>query len=152
MLPSRWLPLALLVAAAPAVAQTLPPEARDYLGEWLVSDDPEEPAEAVMRIYEEGGKVHGRIVRSLEPDAPADGSVPCVDCEGEFAGADLREVPLIRDMEWEGDGFGGGRIFDPRSGRDYKCVMELEGPDRLYVRGYVGIRALGRSQTWERAD
>ena len=152
MLASRRFIFLLPLFAAPAWAQQLPAEAQAYLGDWLVSDDEAEAAEAVMRIYEEGGKVHGRIVRSLEADAPADGSVPCVDCEGEFEGADLREIPLIRDMEWEGDGFGGGRIFDPRSGRGYQAVMELEGPDRLRVRGYVGIRAFGRSQVWERAD
>lgn len=148
---SRLVLLALCLAPAVA-AQDLPAEAHAYIGDWLVSDEDAEAAEAVMRIYHDGGKVHGRIVRSLEADAPADGSVPCVECDGEFEGADLREVPLIRNMEWEGDGFGGGRIFDPRSGRSYKCVMELEAPDRLRVRGYLGIRALGRTQVWERAD
>jgi len=28
--------------------------------------------------------------------------------------------------------------------------MRLDGPDRLRLRGYVGIRALGRTQTWTR--
>ena len=152
MLPIRWLPALLCLLAAPVGAQGVPPEAQAYLDDWVIVDDESGEAEAVMRIYASGGKAHGRIVRSLAADAPDGGAVPCVDCEGEFEGADLREVPLLRDMEWEGDGFGGGRIFDPRSGRGYKCVMELEGTDRLRVRGYLGIRALGRTQVWRRVD
>ena len=149
---SRWLPVVLCLVAVPIAAQRLPAEAEPYLDDWVIVDDESGEAEAVMRIYEAEGKVHGRIVRSLSEDAAADGSVPCVDCEGEFEGADLRQVPLLRGMEWEGDKFGGGRIYDPRSGRGYKCVMELDGADRLRVRGYLGIQALGRTQVWHRVE
>ena len=139
--------------AIPIVAaQSLPEPATDYLGEWRVVDDESGEAQAVMRIYEEDGKVHGRIVRSLAPNANLGDPVPCEDCEGEFEDADLRNVPILRNMEWDGDGFSGGRIYDPRSGRGYKCAMELEGADRLRVRGYLGIRALGRTQVWERVS
>jgi len=140
------------LAAASASAQSLPPEAQVYLDDWIVTDEETGEPKAVMRIYERGGKVHGRVVRSLAEDAAPDGSIPCVDCEGEFAGVDLRDVPLLRNMEWQGDEFAGGRIYDPRSGQGYRCAMELEGPDQLRVRGFVGFRALGRTQVWERAS
>jgi uncharacterized protein (DUF2147 family)/peptidoglycan/LPS O-acetylase OafA/YrhL len=44
----------------------------------------------------------------------------------------------------------GGRIYDPTSGRTYRCVASLDGPDRLRVRGYLGITLLGRTTTWIR--
>lgn len=47
--------------------------------------------------------------------------------------------------EWSG-----GRIYDPGSGRTYSAVVETDGPDRLRVRGYLGIRLLGRTTTWVR--
>lgn len=47
--------------------------------------------------------------------------------------------------EWEG-----GRIYDPSSGRTYSAMVETQGPDRLRVRGYLGIRLLGRTTTWVR--
>lgn len=152
MLPVRWSVVLLAFVAAASSAQTLPAEAQAYLGDWLVADDGSDEAQAVMRIYEDGGRVHGRIVRSLEDGAAAGGAVPCDDCSGEFEGVDLREVPLIRNMKWEGDGFGGGRIYDPRSGRGYKCLLELGDDGQLRVRGYLGVRALGRTQVWARAD
>ena len=42
-----------------------------------------------------------------------------------------------------------GRIYDPESGKTYKSVLTSEG-NELHLRGYVGFKALGRSQTWHR--
>lgn len=44
----------------------------------------------------------------------------------------------------------GGNIYDPTSGRTYRCIASLDGPDRLRVRGYLGITLLGRTTTWIR--
>lgn len=43
-----------------------------------------------------------------------------------------------------------GRLYDPRSGKTYRGEMTLEG-DSLHLRGYLGIKAFGRSETWTRA-
>ncbi len=70
---------------------------------------------------------------------------------GQYRGADLRTVPLIEGMEWGGDEFSGGRITDPTNAKSYRGILRLDGPDRLRVRGFIGIRALGRTQVWRRA-
>jgi uncharacterized protein (DUF2147 family) len=44
----------------------------------------------------------------------------------------------------------GGTIYDPVSGNTYRCRLELDGHDRLRLRGYVGIPLVGRSTTWTR--
>ena len=43
----------------------------------------------------------------------------------------------------------GGTIYDPTSGRTYRCRLTVDG-DRLYVRGYLGVPVLGRTTTWIR--
>ncbi len=43
----------------------------------------------------------------------------------------------------------GGSIYDPTSGRTYRCRATLDG-DRLYLRGYYGVPLLGRTTTWIR--
>lgn len=43
-----------------------------------------------------------------------------------------------------------GEIYDPGSGRTYRATLREAGPDRLELRGYVGIPLLGRSVTWIR--
>jgi glucans biosynthesis protein C len=57
---------------------------------------------------------------------------------------DLRADPS-QGEQWEG-----GSVYDPTSGRTYSCRLSLDGPDRLRVRGYIGIELLGRTTTWTR--
>ena len=59
----------------------------------------------------------------------------------------LSDLTPLRD---EPGRWSGGSIYDPTSGRTYRCVMSLDGPDRLHVRGYFGITLLGRTTTWIR--
>ncbi len=147
------LTVAVLTAAAPTVAaQSLPAPAQAYLGDWRAVDDESGEARAVVRLYEDGGQLFGRIVQVLPTRREPTPNFGCRSCVGEFAGADLRDIPIVRDLEWQGEGFGGGHIYDPRSGRRYNAALTLDGENRLRVRGYVGFRALGRTQVWERVE
>ena len=139
------------LAAPGLAAQSLPAPARAYLGDWTTYNDAGDEAQAVVRITQEGGVLQGRIIRLLPTKAYPVPQFRCDDCKGRYQGADLRTVPLIEEMEWQGDEFSGGLIVDPTNGRSYKGVLTLDGSDRLRVRGYVGIRAIGRTQVWRRA-
>jgi uncharacterized protein (DUF2147 family) len=46
----------------------------------------------------------------------------------------------------------GGRIYDPNSGKTYKCKLNLVDPNTLELRGYIGISLLGRTETWKRRE
>ena len=50
-----------------------------------------------------------------------------------------------RPAKWEG-----GWVYDPESGSTYTAEMQLDGPDTLKLRGYIGISLFGRSQVWTR--
>lgn len=43
----------------------------------------------------------------------------------------------------------GGRLYDPRAGRTYRATMTAEDGE-LELRGYLGIRLFGRTETWKR--
>jgi len=43
----------------------------------------------------------------------------------------------------------GGRLYDPRSGQTYSGSMTAEG-NTLKLRGYLGIKLLGRTEIWTR--
>ena len=45
----------------------------------------------------------------------------------------------------------GGRSYDPESGKTYKAAMDSDG-NTLTLRGYIGFKALGRTQTWTRTS
>lgn len=53
----------------------------------------------------------------------------------------------------EGPNYANGKIIDPLSGHIYSMKAKLSANGkRLTLRGYVGVSALGRSQTWIRND
>ena len=43
-----------------------------------------------------------------------------------------------------------GWVYDPDSGSTYKAEMKLDGPDKLDLRGYLGISLFGRTMSWVR--
>jgi uncharacterized protein (DUF2147 family) len=43
-----------------------------------------------------------------------------------------------------------GWVYDPDSGSTYKAEMRLDGPDKLDLRGYLGISLFGRTMSWTR--
>lgn len=57
----------------------------------------------------------------------------------------LRGLRRATDDSWDD-----GTIYDPGSGRLYRCAATLDGPNRLLLRGYLGIHLLGRTTTWLR--
>ena len=47
----------------------------------------------------------------------------------------------------------GGEILDPNNGKTYKVRMTpIDGGKQLEVRGYIGLAAFGRTQTWIRVE
>ena len=55
-------------------------------------------------------------------------------------------VPDADDPQrWTGD------LYNRENSKTYRCVLSLEAPDRLKVRGYVGLPLLGKTQIWQRA-
>ncbi|WP_270088935.1 DUF2147 domain-containing protein [Sphingobacterium sp. SYP-B4668] len=42
-----------------------------------------------------------------------------------------------------------GNVYDPKSGKTYRCKMTLKG-DKLDIRGFVGVSLIGRTDTFTR--
>ena len=75
---------------------------------------------------------------------------------------ELNPDPTLRDRDLLGltimQGFmaaGGGKwkngkIYDPNSGKTYKCKLTVVDENTLELRGYIGISFLGRTETWTR--
>jgi uncharacterized protein (DUF2147 family) len=57
---------------------------------------------------------------------------------------------ILKDMREDDGALAGGTIYEPDTGRTYKCHIESLDQDRLKVRGFIGVSLLGRSQVWTR--
>ena len=63
----------------------------------------------------------------------------------------LTGLELFRGFSYDGDGrWTGGTIYDPNSGKTYRCIITWVDKDTLKVRGYIGVPMLGRTETWRR--
>lgn len=135
-------PFLLLAFAVPAVAQSSP------VGTWRTIDDETGEPKSLVRVYEQNGKLFGDIVTLLP-----EGSV-CEDCADEYDGRTLEGVTIIRNLERDGDEWNNGTIIDPKSGKEYSLKAEMDGSNRLRLRGFIKVplmgSALGRTQIWER--
>ena len=116
-------------------------------GKWKTVDDITGKEKAVVEIYEKGGKIFGRIIDIYDSDQRFR---KCDICEGEDKNKPVLGLVIIKGLKKKGDFYEGGKITDPKNGKSYNCKMNLEGKDKLIVRGYIGISLFGRSQTWFR--
>ncbi len=142
--------MALIVPAIAAFhgAASFAAEPDSPLGLWKTFDDRTGNARAIVRIYEQDGKLFGKIVRSFKPGSE---SRVCDECTDERKNQPIIGLLILRNMKRTEDGYGGGDILDPESGSVYRCKFRLEqGGAKLVVRGFIGISLLGRTQTWER--
>jgi uncharacterized protein (DUF2147 family) len=138
--------LLLLVIAAPMTLRAA--DLSSPLGLWKTFDDHTGKARGVVRIYDQGGKLFGRIEQSFTPGGETRVCKPCSDQRKDQP---IIGLVIIRNMRPDRGEFAGGDILDPESGTVYRCKMHLEqAGSRLVVRGYIGFALLGRSQTWER--
>ncbi|MCE3043403.1 MULTISPECIES: DUF2147 domain-containing protein [Legionella] len=116
-------------------------------GTWTTIDDATGQKRAVVRINVSGGTLSGTIIK-VYPQAGDTGI--CSKCPGGFKGKPIKGLTFVWGLKDQGNGeWSGGSILDPKSGKVYRAKMTLQG-NKLYVRGYVGVSALGRTQVWVR--
>lgn len=135
-----------IVAFVLSAFATVSLQAQSVTGKWKTIDDETGKAKSIVEITENNGKIYGKVVEILTDKKDA----KCDKCPGAEKGKPIKGLTIIKGLKKEGKEYSGGTITDPTSGKEYKCAMKLNGADKLDVRGYVGIQALGRTQTWVR--
>jgi uncharacterized protein (DUF2147 family) len=122
------------------------------VGRWKTVDEVTGKINSLVDIWEENGKLYGRIERLINPD-PNDADPRCVRCSGDFKGRGLVGLRILWGLRKDGDHWSGGEILDPDSGKTYRCSIAVEdGGKKLRVRGFVGFSLLGRTQHWLRNE
>ncbi len=138
-----------VLALCTLLALPLALHAQSPVGTWT-----NEAKEANFEIYEQGGKLFGKILSLKEPN-DKDGK-PKSDVNNPNSGK--RSDPLIglvflKSFTSAGGGrWENGTIYDPKNGKTYKSYMQMTGNGKIEVRGYIGFSLLGRSQNWTRLN
>jgi uncharacterized protein (DUF2147 family) len=117
------------------------------IGKWNTIDDATGKAMSVVEIFEYNNKIYGKVIEILNPK---NRSKTCANCPGDDHNKPILGLTIIKGLVKDGTEYNNGKILDPKSGKLYKCYIELESADKLKVRGYLGISLIGRTQYWER--
>lgn len=130
-----------------AMAQMTP------VGLWTTISDTDKTPTSEVRITDAGGVLTGKIEKRLDPKAKAEDK--CDECSDDRKGKSILGLDIIRGAKkvdgkdiWES-----GKILDPANGKNYSLMLTpIDGGKKLEVRGYIGFKAAGRTQTWIRAQ
>ena len=117
------------------------------IGKWKTIDDETGKAKSIVEIYEKEGKIYGRILEILEEEHR---NRKCILCSGSDKDKPILGMTIIKGLTKDDQEYNGGKITDPKNGKQYKCYITLYAKDKLKVRGYIGISLFGRTQYWYR--
>lgn len=107
-----------------------------------------------VEIVKKGEKFFGKIVWLKDPldEQTGKAKVDENNPDKSMRSAGIIGLEVLKNFEYDGEGrYSGGTIYDPENGKTYKCKMTLVDKDKLDVRGYIGIPALGRTENWTRS-
>jgi uncharacterized protein (DUF2147 family) len=132
-----------------------PSSPSQIVGDWLVAS-----RDAVIRIEQVGDEYQGYILWQLHDTyGPEDGPELNGKIVTDRKNPDpaLRSQPLtglrlLTGLRYDADDekWTGGHVYNSDDGRTYNCLVRLLGPDRLQLRGYIGISLLGGNTVWSR--
>lgn len=122
---------------------------QSVLGRWQTIDDETGKKKSIVEIYEEGGKVHGRVVELFREPHQIQNPI-CEKCEDDRKDQLVLGMVVLRDLVLKDGYYQSGTICDPNNGKIYRCEMWLSKGDvnKLELRGYWGF--IYRTQTWIR--
>jgi uncharacterized protein (DUF2147 family) len=109
-------------------------------------------ADATFEIFEDHGTLSGKIIALREPLTPEGKAKTDVHNPD----PSKKSRPIIGlvflsgfsrkgEARWEN-----GTAYDPKSGNTYSCSLELDGPEKIKARGFIGISLIGRTEVWTR--
>lgn len=129
----------------PLIAQT---DADKIIGKWF-----NEEKDGKVEIYKTGDKYFGKLIWLKTPNNE-DGT-PKLDKENpddEMKKRELQGIVLLNDFIYDDDEWEDGEIYDPKSGKTYSCYMEFESDGSLMIKGYIGVKWVGKTTYWTKAE
>lgn len=107
------------------------PPVSAILGQWRTDD-----RKALVEIARCGDTICGHIARVIDRGP----GVPATDIHNPNARLRARPIvglPILYGFTWRSDKAGGGRAYDPKTGKSYRATLEANPDGSLKVTGCV---------------
>ncbi len=119
--------------------------AESPVGVWKTVDDKSGMVKSQVQLYEQGGKLFGKITAMTHPLDNQGKPKTCTMCTGADKNKPIVGLVIIKNLSPSKDRYKGGTILDPEDGKVYKAELWMEG-GKLKVRGSLG--SIYKTQTW----
>ena len=118
---------------------------------WKTIDDKTKQPKAIVKFTEQK---NGTLSASIQSVLTPGEENACKKCEGPYHNKSLKGLRIVTGLKnVGGTSYENGSILDPQSGKTYKLKGQIaDGGKKLELRGFIGVAALGRNQTWIRAN
>jgi len=120
---------------------------QSIFGKWKTIDDETGNEKSIVEIYQKDGKAYAKIIQLLEKGKE---DKVCDKCKGSNKNKPIKGMVIINGLSKDDDEWNGAKILDPKTGKEYKCYITLDTPNKLKVRGYIGFALIGRTQYWHK--
>ena len=137
----------ILLAITLFVAGIFISNGQSIFGKWKTIDDETGNEKSIVEIYKVDGKAYAKIIQLLEKGKE---DKLCENCKGDKKNKPIKGMVIINGLSEDDDEWNDAKILDPKTGKEYKCYITLDGNNKLKVRGYVGFALLGRTQYWHK--
>ena len=121
--------------------------AESPVGKWNTVDEKSGKVTSEVELYEQDGKLFGKITGLPEPNDAQGKPKICTACTGSDKNQPSIGLVLVKNFSLEGESYKNGTLLDPDDGKIYKGELWME-EGKLKVRGYIGF--FYRTQTWVR--
>ncbi|MDE1207085.1 DUF2147 domain-containing protein [Tenacibaculum larymnensis] len=123
--------------------------AQTIFGKWENRDEETNKVDSVIEVYKKDGKAYAKIVEITDKNRQ---EAVCDKCSGKRKNNPILGMNILTGLKKDGNEWSGGKILDPKNGKEYKCYIKLENNNKLKIRGYIGFAAFGRTAYWHRKN
>jgi uncharacterized protein (DUF2147 family) len=136
----------LLLSLIVVTLQSFTQQCDEILGVWA-----NDSGKGHIQIYKQEGKYYGKIIWLKQPtDETGKPKIDKKNPDKNLQARPLMGMVMLRDFQFEGEEWTGGKIYNPSDGKEYKCYMKLKDPKTLSIRGYIGFSLLGKTENFQR--
>ena len=127
---------------------------QDITGTWRYIDDKTGEPKGLVKIEKQA---NGTYAGTALKATPRPGYTPkefCTNCPAPYTNKPIIGMQVISGLKTEDQiNYTNGKIIDPVSGKLYSLKGKVSpNGKKLFLRGYIGVSAVGRSQTWLRVE
>ena len=128
---------------------TIASNSQTIFGNWHSTNEDTGEIDSVIEVYEKDGKAFAKIIDIKDVKRK---NAVCDLCEDENKNKPILGLNILTGLTKDDNEWSGGTILDPRNGKVYKCYIKLVEPNKLKIRGYIGVSLFGKTAYWERAE